>query len=119
VAEEGEACASVHLSLPRTRHRRTYRYPILAASGGTIIDSGPATGFGLWVRIQHPGGVVTVYGHNNANLVQKGQQVQAGQPIAEVGDRGESTGPHLHFQIDLNNQAIDPLAFYQQQSAPP
>jgi hypothetical protein len=93
--------------------------PILAAASGTVIDSGPATGFGLWVRIQHPGGVVTVYGHNNVNLVQKGQMVLAGQPIAEVGDRGESTGPHLHFQIEVNGKPVDPLGFYQQQSAPP
>lgn len=93
--------------------------PILAASSGTVIDSGPAQGFGLWVRIQHPGGVVTVYGHSNTNIVQKGQTVQAGQPIAEVGDRGESTGPHLHFQIEINGKPVDPVAFYRQQSAPP
>lgn len=92
--------------------------PIVAASGGTVIDSGPASGYGLWVRIQHPGGVITTYGHNNRNLVQPGQQVQVGQPIAEVGNQGESTGPHLHFQIDVGNQAADPIAFYQQQSAP-
>lgn len=93
--------------------------PIVAASGGTVIDSGPASGYGFWVRIQHPGGVITTYGHNNRNLVQPGQQVQTGQPIAEVGNQGESTGPHLHFQIDVANQAVDPVAFYQQRSAPP
>lgn len=93
--------------------------PIVAAAGGTVIDSGPASGYGLWVRIQHANGVITTYGHNNRNLVQPGQQVQAGQPIAEVGNQGESTGPHLHFQIDVGSQAVDPIAFYQQQSAPP
>lgn len=93
--------------------------PIVAASNGTVIDSGPASGYGLWVRIQHANGVITTYGHNNRNLVQPGQQVQAGQPIAEVGNQGESTGPHLHFQIDVDNQAVDPIAFYQQQAAPP
>lgn len=92
---------------------------ILAASGGTVIDSGPASGYGLWVRIQHPGGVVTIYGHNNVNLVQKGQMVQAGQPIAEVGDRGESTGSHLHFQVDINSQPVDPDRFYEQGLASP
>jgi murein DD-endopeptidase MepM/ murein hydrolase activator NlpD len=74
--------------------------PVVAASSGTVLDSGPATGYGLWVRIQHAGGVVTVYGHNNRNLVHPGQQVHTGQPIADVGDRGQSTGPHLHFQIE-------------------
>lgn len=93
--------------------------PVLAATGGTVIDSGPATGFVLWVRIQHPGGIVTTYGHNNTNRVQKGQMVLAGRPVAEVGDRGESAGPHLHFQLEINNQPIDPMVFYQQQSAPP
>jgi murein DD-endopeptidase MepM/ murein hydrolase activator NlpD len=79
---------------------RTSAPPIAAASSGTVIDSGRATGYGLWVRIQHQGGIVTTYGHNNRNHVHTGQRVQAGQTIAEVGDRGESTGPHLHFQVD-------------------
>ncbi len=93
--------------------------PIVAAADGTVIDSGPATGYGLWIRIQHPDNTITTYGHNNRNLVQTGQHIHAGQVIAETGNRGESTGPHLHFQIDLDGQAIDPIAFYQHQSAPP
>lgn len=92
--------------------------PIRAANSGTVIDSGPATGYGLWVRIQHPGGVITTYGHNHHNHVHIGQSVQPQEIIAEVGNRGESTGPHLHFQIEANGQAIDPVAFYRQQSAP-
>ena len=93
--------------------------PIVAASSGTVLESGPASGYGLWVRIQHPGGVITTYGHNNRNLVQAGQDVQAGQQIAEVGNQGESTGPHLHFQIEVGNRAVDPVEFYEKQSAPP
>ncbi|MGC7095107.1 M23 family metallopeptidase [Amycolatopsis lurida] len=93
--------------------------PIVAASGGRVIASDPASGYGLWVRIEHPGGVITTYGHNNRNLVAVGRQVQTGQPIAEVGDRGESTGPHLHFQIEPGGQPVDPLAFYRQQNGPP
>ncbi|WP_243793801.1 M23 family metallopeptidase [Saccharopolyspora gloriosae] len=92
--------------------------PIVAAASGTVIDSGPASGYGLWVRVQHPGGVITTYGHNNRNIVQPGQQVQGGQPIAEVGNRGESTGPHLHFQIDKDAHAVDPVAFYERHPAP-
>jgi murein DD-endopeptidase MepM/ murein hydrolase activator NlpD len=91
---------------------------IVAASNGTVLDSGPASGYGLWIRIQHPAGVVTTYGHNNRNLVRAGEIVQPGQPIAEVGSRGESTGPHLHLQIDINNQAVEPVRFYQQHLAP-
>ncbi|GAA4879172.1 peptidoglycan DD-metalloendopeptidase family protein [Saccharopolyspora cebuensis] len=92
--------------------------PIVAATDGTVIDSGPATGYGLWIRIQHPGGVITTYGHNHTNHVQSGQAVRAGQPIGEIGNRGESTGPHLHFQIDAGGQPVDPVTYYQQQGAP-
>ncbi|MCI2420061.1 M23 family metallopeptidase [Saccharopolyspora sp. K220] len=93
--------------------------PIVAASSGTVIDSGPATGYGLWVRIRHADGVITTYGHNDHNHVHIGQTVQTGQVIAEVGNRGESTGPHLHFQIEISGQPTDPTAFYRQRSAPP
>lgn len=93
--------------------------PIVAASGGRVIASGPASGYGLWVRIEHAGGVITTYGHNNRNLVTVGPTVQTGQPIAEVGDRGESTGPHLHFQVEPGGQPVDPAGFYRQQNGPP
>jgi murein DD-endopeptidase MepM/ murein hydrolase activator NlpD len=86
--------------------------PILAAAEGTVIAAGPAAGYGLWVRIDHGGGLITTYGHNNRNLVTVGQLVHAGQPIAEVGDRGNATGPHLHFAIQLNGHYLDPLDFY-------
>lgn len=92
--------------------------PIVAAADGTVIDAGPATGYGLWIRIRHTNDVVSTYGHNHRNLVQAGQQIHAGQQVAEVGNRGESTGPHLHFQVELGGQAVDPVTFYRQQSAP-
>jgi len=87
---------------------------IVAAGDGRVIDAGPASGYGLWIRIQHPDGTVTTYGHNNRNHVRTGQTVRAGQSIAEVGSRGQSTGPHLHFQIEVGGNAIDPIAFYRQ-----
>ncbi|WP_420843997.1 M23 family metallopeptidase [Lentzea albidocapillata] len=87
---------------------------IVAASDGLVIDAGPASGYGLWIRIQHRGGTITTYGHNNRNHVHTGQAVFAGQPIAEVGNRGQSTGPHLHFQIEVGGEAIDPVTFYRQ-----
>ncbi|WP_461152630.1 M23 family metallopeptidase [Saccharopolyspora tripterygii] len=92
--------------------------PIRAAHAGTVIDSGPATGYGLWVRIEHPDGVVTAYGHNNANHVRVGDHVQAGQVIAEVGNRGESSGAHLHFQIEHSGNAVDPVVFYRDRGHP-
>ncbi|HEX6358771.1 M23 family metallopeptidase [Actinophytocola sp.] len=83
--------------------------PILSAMAGEVIDSGPASGFGLWVRVQHAGGLITVYGHINESLVSVGQQVAAGEQIATLGNRGESTGPHLHFEVHQDGTKIDPL----------
>jgi murein DD-endopeptidase MepM/ murein hydrolase activator NlpD len=83
--------------------------PILSAMAGEVIDSGPANGFGLWVRVQHAGGLVTVYGHINETLVSVGQRVAAGEQIATLGNRGESTGPHLHFEVHADGSKIDPL----------
>jgi murein DD-endopeptidase MepM/ murein hydrolase activator NlpD len=73
--------------------------PIRVPLDGTVIDSGPASGFGLWVRVRHDDGTITVYGHINRSLVRVGQRVTAGQEIAEVGNRGQATGPHLHIEV--------------------
>ncbi|MHC3367189.1 M23 family metallopeptidase [Rhodococcus aetherivorans] len=84
--------------------------PILAVADGTVIDSGPASGFGMWVRLRHADGTVTVYGHIDQSMVTVGQQVMAGDQIATMGNRGQSTGPHLHFEVHLNGiDKIDPL----------
>lgn len=83
--------------------------PIRSATDGEIIDSGPASGFGLWVRVQADDGTTTVYGHINETLVEVGQRVSAGERIATVGNRGNSTGPHLHFEVHQDGKQIDPL----------
>ncbi|WP_263249591.1 peptidoglycan DD-metalloendopeptidase family protein [Saccharopolyspora rosea] len=88
--------------------------PIVAAAEGTVLNAGPASGYGLWVRIQHPDGTISTYGHINTSHVTEGQHVTPGQPIAEVGNRGQSTGPHLHFQLDTREGPVDPVAFYEQ-----
>ncbi|MDX8053688.1 M23 family metallopeptidase [Lentzea sp. BCCO 10_0798] len=86
--------------------------PIRSVMDGVVIDAGPASGFGLWVRIRHVDGTVAVYGHINSYAVREGQQVGAGQVIAEVGNRGNSTGPHLHFELwDQAGRKADPLAW--------
>ncbi|MET9225612.1 M23 family metallopeptidase [Lentzea sp. NPDC003310] len=86
--------------------------PIRSVMDGVVIDAGPASGFGLWVRIRHTDGTVAVYGHINSYSVNEGQQVSAGQVIAEVGNRGNSTGPHLHFELwDQAGRKADPLAW--------
>ncbi|MEU6265810.1 M23 family metallopeptidase [Saccharopolyspora shandongensis] len=86
--------------------------PIRAAARGTVIDSGPASGYGMWIRIAHDSDVVSIYGHIDEDFVEVGEQVRAGQQIATMGDRGESTGPHLHFQLEVAGQPVDPEQFY-------
>lgn len=86
--------------------------PIYATTDGVVIESGPASGFGMWVRLKHPDGTISVYGHINESLVSEGQHVDAGEQIATIGNRGQSTGPHLHFEIWRDGEEkIDPLTW--------
>ena len=86
--------------------------PIFAVTDGVVEKSGPASGFGLWVVLRHPDGTRSVYGHINRTFVDVGQQVSAGDQIAEVGNRGFSTGPHLHLEIwDVDGTKLDPTAW--------
>ncbi|MGO4614137.1 M23 family metallopeptidase [Nocardia sp. 2YAB30] len=82
--------------------------PIYAVANGTVIDAGPAQGFGLWVRIRHDDGSITVYGHMYDFFVSVGERVPAGMQIARMGNRGDSTGPHLHFEVIVGGQHVDP-----------
>lgn len=89
--------------------------PIGSVTDGTVLDAGPASGFGQWVRVQNDDGTISVYGHVNEFFVKAGQHVLAGQEIATIGNRGESTGPHLHFEVWVNGNKVDPqpwLAFH-------
>ncbi|MDO4685949.1 MAG: M23 family metallopeptidase [Corynebacterium sp.] len=84
--------------------------PINAVMDGTVIDSGPASGYGQWIRIRHDDGAISVYGHMETLDVSVGDRVVAGQKIAGMGNRGFSTGPHLHFEIHPDGQsAVDPV----------
>lgn len=90
------------------------RTPEYAAMDGVVLEAGPASGFGLAVYIQHANGDVTVYGHMDEILVEAGQTVRAGDTIALVGNRGQSTGPHLHFEVHkggLGGTKVDPLSW--------
>lgn len=84
--------------------------PIYAVEDGKVISAGPASGFGMWVRLLHDDGTITVYGHVDTATVDVGQRVLAGDQIATVGNRGFSTGPHCHFEVWLNGaDKVDPL----------
>lgn len=86
--------------------------PILAAADGVVIDVGPTAGYGAWVKLRHADGTVTLYGHLNTWSVRVGEQVMAGDQIATMGNRGNSTGPHLHFEVLVGgSNRIDPVGW--------
>ena len=90
--------------------------PILAATDGVVLRAGPASGFGNAIYIQDADGDVQVYGHMRYYFVHAGEIVHAGDLIAKVGDQGESTGPHLHFQLDRGSmfgRPFDPIPWFQ------
>ncbi|SFD63327.1 Peptidase family M23 [Actinopolyspora alba] len=83
---------------------------IVSVAEGTVIEAGPASGFGLWVRVQHNDGTISVYGHVNSITANVGEHVEAGEQIATMGNRGFSTGTHLHFEIwNSYGTKINPL----------
>jgi murein DD-endopeptidase MepM/ murein hydrolase activator NlpD len=86
--------------------------PVYAASNGTVVAAGPASGYGRQVKLAHPGGITTVYGHVSREAVTVGQAVTHGQLIAYSGNEGRSTGPHLHFEVRPNDRPVDPVGFY-------
>jgi murein DD-endopeptidase MepM/ murein hydrolase activator NlpD len=90
------------------------RTPEYAAMDGVVLRAGAASGFGLAVYILHENGDVTVYGHMDSILVEPGQYVEAGETIALLGNRGQSTGPHLHFEVHEggeDGERIDPVSW--------
>lgn len=89
--------------------------PIVSVADGTVIEAGPASGFGMWVQVRHDDGTVTVYGHMYEFSVSEGQRVKAGEEIATIGNNGQSTGPHLHFEVwQDGGSKIDPRSWLAQ-----
>lgn len=84
---------------------------VYATESGTVTTAGWSDSAGNWVVIDHGNGYVTKYMHNSEVLVSAGDTVEKGQVIAKSGSTGISTGPHLHFQIEYNGEAVDPLSF--------
>jgi murein DD-endopeptidase MepM/ murein hydrolase activator NlpD len=88
--------------------------PIKAIEDGEVIYSNDLRGYGNMVILRHAGGFVSVYAHNESNLVREGQSVVRGEIVARVGSTGRVSGPHLHFEIRKNNAAQDPLRYLPQ-----
>ena len=88
-----------------------YGTPIHAADSGTIVYSGWLGGYGNCVMIDHGGGLVTLYGHNDSLTVGEGQYVDKGTVIAYAGSTGYSTGPHCHFEVRVHGELTEPLNY--------
>ncbi|HXV36663.1 MAG TPA: LysM peptidoglycan-binding domain-containing M23 family metallopeptidase, partial [Myxococcota bacterium] len=86
--------------------------PIVAAAAGRVIHSGTDLGdYGRVVIVKHEGNYSTVYAHNRRNRVEKGDFVEQGQLIGEVGSSGNASGPHLHFEVRRKRAPVDPMLF--------
>lgn len=83
--------------------------PVHAATGGTVVVQRERGGYGLYMLIARDAQLSTLYGHLNWPLVRPGDIVAAGQPIALMGSTGNSTGPHLHFEVRIAGLPVDPL----------
>jgi murein DD-endopeptidase MepM/ murein hydrolase activator NlpD len=84
---------------------------IVAPANGTVIKAGWQGGYGNMIEVDHGNGLTTRYGHLSRINIQIGDLIQRGQEIGLVGSTGRSTGPHLHFEIRLNDKAINPRRF--------
>jgi murein DD-endopeptidase MepM/ murein hydrolase activator NlpD len=83
--------------------------PVQAAASGVVVAAGAQTRYGLVVKIEHRGGFTTVYAHNDVNLVEVGDRVDAGDLIALVGNTGRATTYHVHFEVRRDGLAYNPL----------
>lgn len=84
---------------------------VLAADGGVVIHAGWISGYGYTVIIDHGGGVSSLYGHNDSLTVSDGESVSQGQTIAYCGSTGNSTGPHVHFEVRQNGEPVSPYNY--------
>jgi len=85
--------------------------PVVAGASGKVIFVGWQNGYGQLVVIDHGGGLTTRYGHLSHIDVAQGETVSRGQTIARVGSTGRSTGPHLHYEVRINDEAVNPLQY--------
>lgn len=85
--------------------------PVKASGSGQVVAVGWRGAYGRVVEIDHGQGLTTIYAHLDKYIVKKGQKIAAGQDIGQMGNTGRSTGPHLHFEVRVNNIPIDPLKF--------
>ncbi|OUP54421.1 hypothetical protein B5F17_00555 [Butyricicoccus pullicaecorum] len=86
--------------------------PVIAAASGTVVKSYFSSSYGNYVVISHGGGVMTAYAHMTRRLVSVGERVAAGQQVGTVGSTGNSTGPHLHFEVYVGGSTVNPMNYF-------
>jgi murein DD-endopeptidase MepM/ murein hydrolase activator NlpD len=84
---------------------------VLAGGNGTVVFAGWKSGYGNTVIIDHGGQIATLYGHNSALGVKVGQKVKRGEHIAAAGSTGNSTGPHVHYEVRVSGTPVDPMKY--------
>ena len=95
-----------HYGIDFAGHRGT---PVLAAGDGVIEKTAYSAGYGRFIIVNHGNDIKTMYSHLRKITAKKGQRVKAGDQIAELGSTGNSTGPHLHFEVRIKGKKVDPL----------
>ncbi len=105
----GEAHPGVDIAVPSGS-------PVRASGGGSVLQAGVDSEYGIFVLLEHPGGIQTMYGHLTRAAVAAGQAVDAGEVIGLSGNTGRSSGPHLHFEIRRDGKPIDPRTLVKEQS---
>ena len=88
-----------------------YGTPVHSADSGTVVYAGWMSGYGNTVVVDHGNGISTLYGHNEDVAVSEGQSVGKGSVIAYAGSTGNSTGPHVHFEVRVNGDPTDPMGY--------
>ena len=88
-----------------------YGTDIVAMADGVVIFSGRKGGYGNLVELRHPNGLETRYGHCSKLLVKEGDMIRKGQVIAKLGSTGRSTGPHVHFEVRREGEAVNPMQY--------
>jgi murein DD-endopeptidase MepM/ murein hydrolase activator NlpD len=90
---------------------QAYGSSVKATGAGKVVHAGPMGGYGNMVEIDHGNGLATRYGHMSEILVEEGQQVTAGDVLGRLGSTGRSTGPHLHYEVRVDGEPVDPTRF--------
>ncbi|BBU60385.1 membrane protein [Methylosinus sp. C49] len=91
--------------------RDDYGSPVRATAGGVVVNAGPSGGYGQMVEIDHGSGLATRYAHLSAISVSVGQEVAPGETVGRLGSTGRSTGPHLHYEVRVDGEPVDPSRF--------